>query len=462
MLPSRYPNEKSSFLIGSINISNRHVRTLRKHRQTGGHATGEPTRSRGCLTDYPNAPAGKDAAMADQPPIPDTLADIDADWIRRALAAGGLRDLPPLETASTRRLRDWSGALAEVGRCRLRLARASPGLPGSLIVKLPSPWSAYRRACRVFSLYRREADYYRRLAGQRAVASPRLYYGDFEPRGHRFVLVLEDLGHMRMVPQLTGCDESQAMLAVKSIAGLHAKYWNRTDKPPVHGMFDATGRGYRTLNQLYYLACLPTAAARLQNVVDGESLKIIEAYGARLAAHHSEFTAGVKTFIHGDFRSENMFFDRGAAGGCSVIDWQTSGIGGALYDVACFLSGSVPRSVRRRIERAALREYHESLCRAGVRGFPFEACWNRYRQAMLATLLPVVGAWGTMDIANKGLVETVTTTARRTLSAIGDLGSAEYLPGTGRLPDKIVAAASSGLYRLMKSATAARRGMPRT
>lgn len=402
--------------------------------------------------------------MSREPPIPRSLADIDSEWMRRALAAGGLRRIAPLKEVSVRDLGDQAGALASLARCRLAFDGESCGLPRSVIVKLRSPFRRNRFVCRLFGLYEREYGYYRRVAPERSVASPTLHYGRFDPRGHRFVLVLEDLRGMQAVDQLAGPDESQTLLALRSIAALHARYWNRTSEGPVLGMHDATSGKSRWLTQLLYRVCLPRTLARLENELDGDSLRILEAYGPRLAAHHLQFPAGSKTFIHGDFRIENMFFGRGGSGRFSLIDWQASGIGGALYDVAYFLSASVPTELRRRIERRALREYHDALSRAGVRDLSFEGCWERYRSCMLSTLMPVVGAWGALDLANERQAATLRAATLRTLAAIADLGAEEFLPPGARRPGagRLFAGAASGLARLKRSAGAIARKRSRT
>ena len=78
------------------------------------------------------------------------------------------------------------------------------------------------------------------------------------------------------------------------------------------------------------------------------------------------------TFVHGDYRGENMLRPRsrrhaGAGADFAVVDWQGCGLGAGLYDVAYFLGTNVVPGDRRRIERAALGEYHDIVCRLGAR-----------------------------------------------------------------------------------------------
>lgn len=366
------------------------------------------------------------------PPMPRTLEGVDRDWMECALEAGGLCGLPPLERVSVQRMGDEAGALATIGRCRLHFAEDAARLPQSVIIKLSSPSRRNRFICRIFSLYRREYDYYRRLAPLGTMPSPTLHYGSVDPRGSRLVLVLADLAHMQMVDQFTGPDARQAAVAVEELARMHAKFWNRTGEHSIRSAFDTRSRRFRILTQLIYMASLRTAVQRTEHLIAPESRKLIKDYGPRLAVHYREYSAGSTTFTHGDYRIENMFFGAEGADEFRVIDWQASGIGGALYDLAYFLAGSVPVASRPRIEREAVERYHAVLRRSGVYGLTLDECWNRYRQSMLATLMPIVAAWGFLDLENERLIRMVEVGLKRILAAVHELDAEEYLPSRRR------------------------------
>ena len=365
--------------------------------------------------------------MRVMPPIPRRLEDIDATWMRQALSSGGLASVPSMERCSVASLGDDAGALADIARVRLTFATPAAGLPKSVIVKLASPLRRNRLLCRVLSLYRREYDYYHGFAETVSVPTPRLYYGDYHPRSSRFVLVLEDLDTMQVVDQIAGPDARQARLAVRAIARLHARYWQTPGVPPPR-VFDTTSRHFRLLTQLIYRASLRRALERTEDIVAPKSRAVMERYGRRLAAHHAAYPAGMRTLVHGDFRVDNMFFGAGERE-YALIDWQASGIGGALYDVSYFLAGSLPIETRRRLERALVEDYHAELCRAGVTGFGPEDCWRGYRHSLLGALMPVVAGWGFLDPTNQRMTEVLTEGIGRVMTAIDDLDAHELMPG---------------------------------
>ncbi len=134
----------------------------------------------------------------------------------------------------------------------------------------------------------------------------------------------------------------------------------------------------------------------------------------------------------------SMFFRPEVGGGASagddfaVVDWQGCGLGPGLYDVAYFLGTNVLPGDRRRIEREALEEYHDIVCRLGARDFTFDDCWRSYRQNMLGVLVACILGCGGLDLGFQRLHDLVKSALERALAAIEDLDVAEFLP-RGRL-----------------------------
>ena len=348
--------------------------------------------------------------------------------MNRALFPGA--DSPePIEHLSIDSLDAQAGLLASIGRGRLTFGEEAAGVPESLIVKLASPLRRNRLVCTVLSLYRREYVYYARLARDLAVPSPKMYYGDFLRPSSRFVLVLEDLDPAQVVDQIAGPDPAQAHAAVKAIARMHARHWNITGRASLPGVLDNAAPGTRRLNQIIYRASLRRALERTEDLLSERSRRLMADYGPRLAAHQGDYPLGMRTFVHGDYRAENLLFAGDGAGELSIIDWQASGLGGALYDMSYFLSGSLPIEMRRRLEKELLAAYHAELRRAGVQHYSVEDCWNGYRNSMLANLLPVVAAWGSLDTTDERMATALRATTERIMTALDDVEAHEFLPG---------------------------------
>ena len=375
--------------------------------------------------------------MTNRPALCDDADAITADWMQRALTAGGAGDFPAIRDIAVEDLGSPTHAFGRLLRCHLTTDGGSAAAPATVIVKLPTADPRAFRFARWLGMHERECLYYRRLAPHARIRSPALLYGDFEDRTHRFVLVLEDLRDMDMTPQVDGVAAERARLAVREIAGLHGQFWNAVDDPSLSGCSDVLGPKFRRFMQIAYLACLPLVLERFGDSFSAETRRLAEALGPRVGAHFAAVAAGPRTLVHGDYRGENMFFGAGAGVGSAagddfaVIDWQGCGWGAGLYDVAYFLATSVVTGDRRRIEREAIAEYHDIVCRLGARDFTFEDCWRSYRQNMLGAFMPCVLGSGGLDLDDQRLRDMVKEGLERALAALEDLDAGEFLPTRG-------------------------------
>ena len=367
------------------------------------------------------------------PPIPERGSALTADWMHRALAAGGAHDPPAIRDMEVEDIGTGAGALSEILRCAMRYEEDGAGAPESVVVKLCSSDKKSLRIARLLGMYRREYNLFRQLAPHLPIGLPALLYGDWEESGHRFVLVLEDLQGMEAMDQISGAGAAQARRAIRGVAQLHGQFWNRLDRPPAASFLASVPPPRRWVSQLLYLICLAPCMKRFGSLFSNGMRRLAEAYGPRVGVHMDELESGPQTLTHGDFRLENMFFGAGEGDAFTVIDWQAAGmIGNGLYDVAYFMVTSVPSEVRRDVERDALREYHEIVCRMGAKDFSREDCWSRYRRSVLNMLVPCICACGGLDMTNPRMRELGGKLVQRTLVAIEDLDAHEFLPGGGR------------------------------
>jgi len=402
---------------------------------------------------------------------------ITAEWIQQALAAGGAAGLPVIRDVAVEDLGSATNAFGRLLRCHLTTDGGTAAAPASVIVKLPTANPTAFRFARWLAMHERECLFYRRLATQAPIRSPELLYGDFDESTHRFVLVLEDLRDLE-VPPRTGVEAGRARRAIREIARLHGHFWGAVDDPALAACPDVLGPRFGRLLQTAYLVCLPVVLERFGECFSGEMRRLVEALGPRIGAHFAAVAAGPRTFVHGDYRGENMFFRAGgdvgaganagsdAGGGgeagddFAVVDWQGCGLGAGLYDVAYFLGANVATGDRRRIEREALEEYHDIVCGLGAEGFTFDDCWRGYRRNMLGVLVPLMLGAGGLDLADRRLRDLVRSGLERTLAAVEDLDAGEFLPGPGGFltADYFVSTLSRVAYRMYAVARRLRRG----
>ena len=285
------------------------------------------------------------------------------------------------------------------------------------------------------------------------VRSPALFYGDFEASSDRFVLLLEDLGGMQTVSHFDGANAEQTRRAIRAIAKQHGTFWNKTDQPLLNDFPDP----FRQSAESWYNSCIWRTLglrSRTSAVFFSDDMRrLAETYCSRIADHIERAAAGPKTFSHGDFRLDNIFFAADAADDVAMIDWQVSGINSPLFDVAYFLGISVTTEVRRQIEREVLEEYTDIISDMGVEGFTFEECWRLYRENSLAGLLIVVFACGGLALSDEGGRQMIEVGLQRSLAMIEDLDAAACLPAPAPFLSRAgaFAAFSRGAYGVLKA-----------
>ena len=367
--------------------------------------------------------------MESRPAIPATAEDITAAWMQQALAAGGLAGAEGIESVSVENIGAGVGFVGTILRCHLSFHGDAGVLPESVIVKLHSSHPETVQTARRLRLYEREYAFYGKMASQAPIRSPALLHGDFDDRDHRFVLVLEDLRGMTTADQVAGASATQAKTALRAIARMHGAYLNRVDQPPISHFHDSAKPDRRRLVQRVYQASLAVVFERFGSLFSPRMKGLAREYGEHLIEHMDALAVGQLTFSHGDFRLGNMFFSADGSDDFAVVDWQVCGVRSGLYDVAYFLSSSVPIEVRRAVEAEAVAEYHDIVRSVAATDLSPEECWRSYRQNMLRCFQTPIIAGGQLDFSDaqgRQLAEAMLT---RTLTAIEDLDAVEFLPG---------------------------------
>jgi aminoglycoside phosphotransferase (APT) family kinase protein len=99
------------------------------------------------------------------------------------------------------------------------------------------------------------------------------------------------------------------------------------------------------------------------------------------------------SFIHGDFRLDNMLFD--AKGGdvpVVILDWQSIAPENPGIDFAYFIGTSYPMELRGRDEEDLVRYYHEQMRAMGARDYGWEDLWLDYRRGAWLGLFTAIFA----------------------------------------------------------------------
>ncbi len=308
--------------------------------------------------------------------VVDRPEDLTASWLSDVLGA---------EVSRVAWRRVGSG---QIGTCyRLELDGA-PGVPRSLIAKLPAEDPGLRAF--LSPAYRAEVYFYRDLAHTVAVRVPVCHHKAISADGTVFTLLLEDAAPAVQGDQLTGCSPGQAAAAVVNLAGLHGPRWCDTtllDLPWLNAVGEEDAKG---LGEVFAPA-VETFVERFAGRISDEDAGTLRATADRVAAW---VLGRAERFgpVHGDYRPDNLLFHPDGGAEVVAVDWQTVSLGHPVRDLAFFLGTGLRSADRAACERDLVARYHSALTGYGVEGYDLEECFDDYRfAAVQGPLITVLG-----------------------------------------------------------------------
>ncbi len=325
-------------------------------------------------------------------PLVDHPDAISPNWLTRVLQASGC----DAEVSALRSSPVGTGQMADNYRLHIDYARRDAATPDTLVVKVPAG-NETSRAAGAAGGYVTELRFYRDLAHQYAIRTPRCWYADINDDQDAFILVLEDLAPAEQGDQIRGCSVEEAELALRNLAGLHGSSW-------CDAQLDELG----WLNRM-----TPEIAGYFSTILKPRTDEFIVRYESRLSKEDAEvlrtFASHASSWLvarpecfavmHGDYRLDNLLFGT-AEGGAPVaaVDWQTLSIAHPARDVAYFMGNAMSPELRRSCEEELVRAYHEELLGHGVGDYSFEQCFDDYRFGQFqGPLITVLGAMAVLQ-----------------------------------------------------------------
>ena len=286
--------------------------------------------------------------MKDFPVHPD---EVTADWLGDVLGASV--DTVRWEPVGTGQVGD-----------SVRFHITGSDCPATLAGKFGAADEASRATATTFGLYRKEVEFYRRVAPELAVRAPQTYFAEIGGDGSDFFLLFEDLGPARQGDQIAGCSIEQARAAIAQAAAIHAPSWHRSELLGADWIQPAEQLG-ATIAGMY-----PQAQAifreRYAGQLEPEYMALCEALSERAPVYFRS-DPDIQCIVHGDFRLDNMLFEiRDGQEPIAILDWQTVTVGKAMTDVGYFMGCGVGEALWRTHEAELLELWLEEMARRGV------------------------------------------------------------------------------------------------
>jgi hypothetical protein len=356
--------------------------------------------------------------------VPGDTDEITVDWLTTALHDAGALDQAQVTSITSMPI----GQLAFTGqiwRLQISYDKPEPDAPRSLVAKFSAEHPEARAAVHSMGFYEREIGFYRELAADSSVRTPRCYFGEVEMDSGASLLLLEDLSWMHNLNSAGG-SVVESELVIKEVAKLHAAWWGdeRLDQLPWLAM-----KGMLTPEEapLVFSQNWESFLGKLSIPVTEELLWAGDLCARYLRAVSVSMYTEPRTLIHNDVKADNLLVAGDGEPSLAFVDWQLTTAARPVLDLADFIVAYLDVPERRRREDRLLKIYHAVLAARGVADYPIEECRDDYRLAVLlpaSRLATAVGFHPGLTATPDGFWNVVFP---RYAQALADLGVSELL-----------------------------------
>lgn len=255
------------------------------------------------------------------------------------------------------------GILGRIFRVHLE----GTGVPDSVVVKVPTLDENGVALCEDLDFYLSEARFYEEIGIANPLRPARPHFTAFDPATHDFILVLEDLGRLRVNDQILGCSPADAEIVVDAIAGHHAYWWESGRFASLPWLKQFNDPRYTTVLADSFAKSWPVVLDRFGDELSPAIRGFGERFPSLVAWYADEFNRRPCTFLHGDLRLDQLFFAvEPDDPPVTALDWQVSAKGRGAYDLAYFLSQSLNTDTRRSCEKDLIARYAERLAENAI------------------------------------------------------------------------------------------------
>ena len=347
--------------------------------------------------------------------IPSSISEVDENWFKAALGWD-------IDSMVCNQIGTGIGVSSALYRCKL----SGTNCPSSVIVKLPALDEAAVFTSTMLRMYIREANFFTSLVHQMPIHVPTGYLALIDEETSKFVVVMEDLGNLRIIDQNVGMSIDDAQKSIDAAAKLHAKWWGGGDALAESGATISRG-------DPIYPAILPFVFGEGWDKLKSEMslpqaiLEIGPHFSDALPKLLSSMVIGPNTLCHGDFRADNLLFNENDEP--VVIDFQLLGSGTGAYDIAYFVTQSLTPEIASKYEQQLFDQWVKALIAYGAPKdlVDRDALWKHYRTAALFCLAyPVIASRG-MDLSDPRQHKLIEVMTDRFDRAVRELNLAELL-----------------------------------
>jgi len=336
--------------------------------------------------------------------IPRTIEDITPEWLSDTLGRS-------VTKVTSEPIGVGVGLVGQL----FRLQMEGGGEPATVIAKLAASTDDGRFVATVLNMYGREVGFYNELSSRTAIAHPACYFAVHDPVTQDSVLLLEDVSvRGRGGDQVTGCSLADARPAIRTLAKLHACFWDDTSLPESSFLLRLADDPYPAAVGMAYEIAWPRVQELFADMLDDRVREFGDEYASRIPALFAKLCEGPLVLSHADWRLDNLFFTD--QDDVIAVDWQLIDRSVGPRDLSYHVTQSVNIDDPAGYEYA-FDAYVADLSDLGV--YVDRAwAWEMYRYGtMLGFVYPVI-ATGALTIDDPRHVELTRALFRRSLAAL--------------------------------------------
>jgi Uncharacterized oxidoreductase dhs-27/Ecdysteroid kinase-like family len=357
--------------------------------------------------------------------VPANTDEITQEWLTAALHQAGALDRARVTSIQPAPI-GQQGFTGQIRRLQISYDKPEACAPRSLVAKFSATHPDVRAVVHSIGFYEREIGFYRELAADCPVRTPRCYFGEVRMDSGASLLLLEDLSWMQNLDSAGGSVE-ESELVIRELGKLHAAWWGdaRLDQIPWLAM-----KGILTPEQapLVFTQNWECFLGKLSIPVTEELLWAGDLCARYLhAVSVSMYSDRPRTLIHNDVHGDNLLVAEDGERSLAILDWQLTTPARPGPDLAGFLVGHLETTERRRHENRLLEMYYSVLIQHGITGYSFEQCWDDYRMALVLPTSYLAIAVGHPQSPTATLDGDWNVGFPRYAQALADLGVAELL-----------------------------------
>jgi hypothetical protein len=335
--------------------------------------------------------------------VPATIADITPEWLSDALGQ-------PVTAMTTEPIGVGVGLVGQLYRVRME----GGGEPSTVIAKLAAPTDEGRFVATVLNMYGREVGFYNELSARTTIPHPECFFAAHDPVTQDTVLLLEDVSvRGRGGDQIAGCSLTEARAAIRTLARLHACFWDDPSLSESSFVLQLSDDPYPAAVGMAYDMAWPRVQELFGDMIDEQVLEFGDGYSARIAGLFAKLCDGPLVLSHADWRLDNLFFTDDDV---IAVDWQLIDRSVGPRDLAYHVTQSVNIDDPAGYQHA----FDTYLADLGELGIEVDRswAWEMYRYgAMLGFVYPVI-ATGALTIDDPRHVELTRALFRRSLAAL--------------------------------------------